>query len=720
MYEILKPSITNFVILLVLLIAIVALYIFTVKSKENRIDYDESIYKRGAKKKKQSNMQFWVRIYNNLATTPGIDNKIKSVFRKYNIITPLEKNVAKAKAAQLFLMIVGINVVMIVTLLVLQMDFYVNLLFLVLIVVFDTRFVKNSIAKEQRKILTAFMGFCADVRFHYFDSGMIDEAIFNAIESCHKIMKPHAEKFYEILNADDVREAVQEYNRIAPNIYMKQFIALAVITHQNGARLIEGEDSLLYGLKNVIEETGIKLLELNSIKQAFEAMTIIAIVPVFVADFVKSFSISTLPASSEFYNSTTGVLVLLLVFSVSIGIFALINKFKDEIRDASVEHPVVTKICNIPRVKEALNNYTQTHPKKIRQLFLKLRNVGENFTPQEYMVRSMLFFVAAAIIGSLVMTQVHNNAKQSLTENAAGLTDLFSGATSSDTTEAVNSVIYYTNKFKDYTVIDDDGNVSKTSNLFGGPTTTDFSTMTGALFTDDGNAVLSNGSVNSTTLIQFLNCDKKIKSDSVKKIAATKIIERIEKYHKEYFKWYEFVFVLLVAFGISKIPDVSIMFDTARLKRKMQDEVMQFQTIIIILASVDSMTLDDILEWLEEFAVIFKDSITVCVNKLSEGDIEALEMLQEMEPFSPFCRLIDSLKMVDRIGVKKAFSGASVERKNYQDTRRQEVSTEIANQSAMSSLLIMVPTLVVLMGYCVVPMMGAAFNSMNDATANLE
>ena len=720
MYDILKPSVTTLAILTVVLVTIVVYYKYMVHKKETKVDYDESIYKQGARKKKQSNLQFWVKIYNNLATTPVIENKVKSIYRRYSIINPLEKNVAKSKAAMMFLGIVSINIVMLIGLLVMQLSFYMSLIFLVLIVVFDMRFVKNKIAKEERRILTAFMGFCADVRFHYFDSGMIDESIFNSIESCHKVMRPHAEKFYEILNADDVMEAVQEYNRIAPSIYMKQFIALAVITHLNGARSIDGEDSLLYGLKNVIEETGIKLLELNGIKQAFQAMTVIAIVPIFLADYIRGFAMNAIPSCSEFYNSTVGVIVLLAAFAVSFGTFALINKFKDEIRDVSIEHPIVTKVCNIPRVKEFLDNYTQTHPKQIRKLFLKLRNVGENFTPQEYMVRSGLLFVAAVLAGSLMMIQVHSSTKKSLVENATGLTDLFSGATSSDTTEAVNSIIYYTGKFKDYTTVDADGNVSKTSRLLGGPSSTDFTTMTGALFADSGNTVLSNGTIDNTTVIQFLNSDRKIKSDAVKKIAAAKIIERVSSYHKEYFKWYEFIAVLLVALVISKLPDVSIAFDTARLTRKMQDEVMQFQTIIIILASVDSMTIDDILEWMEEFAVIFKDSITVCVNKLSEGDMEALEQLQEDEPFPAFCRLIDSLKMVDRIGVKKAFSGASVERKNYQDVRRQEVSTEIANQSAMSSLLIMMPTLVVLMGYCVVPIMLAAFDSMNEATAGLD
>ena len=183
MYDILKPSVTTLAILTVVLVTIVVYYKYMVHKKETKVDYDESIYKQGARKKKQSNLQFWVKIYNNLATTPVIENKVKSIYRRYSIINPLEKNVAKSKAAMMFLGIVSINIAMLVGLLVMQLSFYMSLIFLVLIVVFDMRFVKNKIAKEERRILTAFMGFCADVRFHYFDSGMIDESIFNSIES---------------------------------------------------------------------------------------------------------------------------------------------------------------------------------------------------------------------------------------------------------------------------------------------------------------------------------------------------------------------------------------------------------------------------------------------------------------------------------------------------------------------------------------------------------
>ena len=60
----------------------------------------------------------------------------------------------------------------------------------------------------------------------------------------------------------------------------------------------------------------------------------------------------------------------------------------------------------------------------------------------------------------------------------------------------------------------------------------------------------------------------------------------------------------------------------------MENEVMQFQTIITMLMNIERVNVEIILEWLERYSNIFREPITRCVNNYEAGAWEALEELK--------------------------------------------------------------------------------------------
>ena len=89
---------------------------------------------------------------------------------------------------------------------------------------------------------------------------------------------------------------------------------------------------------------------------------------------------------------------------------------------------------------------------------------------------------------------------------------------------------------------------------------------------------------------------------------------------------------------------------------EMEDEVMQFQTIILMLMRIERVNVEMILEWLERYANIFKEPIAKCLNNYEAGAWEALEEMKEEIVISTLIRIVESMQAaVEKIPIKDAF-----------------------------------------------------------------
>ena len=103
----------------------------------------------------------------------------------------------------------------------------------------------------------------------------------------------------------------------------------------------------------------------------------------------------------------------------------------------------------------------------------------------------------------------------------------------------------------------------------------------------------------------------------------------------------------------------------------MENEVMQFQTIILMLMKIERVNVEMILEWLERYANIFKEPISKCVNNYESGPWEALEELKNDISFQQLIRIVESLQAsVEQIPIREAFDELDTERSYHQEKRR--------------------------------------------------
>ena len=153
---------------------------------------------------------------------------------------------------------------------------------------------------------------------------------------------------------------------------------------------------------------------------------------------------------------------------------------------------------------------------------------------------------------------------------------------------------------------------------------------------------------------------------------------------------------------------------------EMENEVMQFQTIITMLMKIERVNVEIILEWLERYSNIFREPITKCVNNYEAGAWEALEELKNDIAFPQLIRLVESMQAaVEKIPIEKAFEELDNERDYYQAKRQESNDRLISRKGLIGKIVGFAPMICVFVGYLIVPLVYIGFTSMTQSFSTM-
>ena len=159
-----------------------------------------------------------------------------------------------------------------------------------------------------------------------------------------------------------------------------------------------------------------------------------------------------------------------------------------------------------------------------------------------------------------------------------------------------------------------------------------------------------------------------------------------------------------------------LMFQSKMRQLEMEDEVMQFQTIILMLMRIERVNVEIILEWLERYSNIFKSQITKCVNNYEAGAWEALEAMKDEVSYKPLIRIIDSMHAaVEKIPIKDAFDELDSEREYYRDKRKESNERLIKRKGMIGKVIGFAPMVCLFVGYLIIPLVFIGLTSMQSS-----
>jgi len=201
---------------------------------------------------------------------------------------------------------------------------------------------------------------------------------------------------------------------------------------------------------------------------------------------------------------------------------------------------------------------------------------------------------------------------------------------------------------------------------------------------------------------------------------AERIMGKLKVVNSEQMQWFELALACAFALIAYMGPVWMMYFQKFMRKLEMENEVMQFQTIILMLMKIERVNVEMILEWLERYSNIYREPISKCVNNYEAGAWEALEELKNDVAFPQLIRIIESLQSaVEKIPIRQAFDELDTERAYYQEKRKESNERLISRKSLIGKVVGFAPMVAMFVGYLIAPLCVIGLLSMTEAFQNM-
>lgn len=648
---------------------------------------------QGTKTSAFSSEIIYQKLYVFYLKTPFIKRYLLKLRRRLEIVNIDDEYLTRMQAAKIltraFLIVIPLTIAIIV--LTKNNTLLMSILLIFEIFLLDT-FIDGRVDKIDNNLLKQQINFFSEIRHAYHEFNMVEEAIYQtAQDDDNPEMARQAEKIYEVLISDDPESELEKYYDVAPNAYLKEFAGVSYLTKEFGDRKVDGASLYLKNLNNITQEMQLEILKRDKLDYVFQSLSVIAIVPMLCLEPIKNWAISQFSFVESFYTGKNGMLVQILVLIATFVCYILTRKLKDNgstnMNTKNTENPWQEKLYKIKPIKKFVDLFIPKEgTKEARKLKTTMKEAASKDKIEWLYINRILLCVVAFVVSVFFFMQLHritiNNVytDPTTTYDIVGEMSEKQKKKAMELTESDNEYIKYFKGKQDLVQTDIEKSMKK-------------------------------GNVNKDYIDSE---DKEIVA------AAKRIMDKIKIVNSEYLSWLEVLGGMVIAMIAYMAPVWMLKFQKKMREMEMEDEVMQFQTIILMLMRIERVNVEIILEWLERYSNIFKDPISKCVNDYESGPWEALEAMKEDVTYEPFIRIIESLQAaVEKIPIKDAFDELDTERDYYQSKRKESNERLISRKGMIGKGIGFAPMVLLFVGYLIIPLVFIGLTSMSTSFNNM-
>ncbi len=672
----------------VTLVIIVLIY-FILSKKMQGSEYRKiQKLQQGTKQKSFSTEVLFQKLYLTYIKIPFIKRYALKIRRRLEIINiDDEYNTRKGTAKILTRTLAIVVPAMILTIMISSKNFLLMFILLLFELFMIDTLIDGSVDKIDNKILKEQIDFFSEIRHAYHEYNMVEEAIYQVSQDDEKDVSRQGEKIYEILISDDPEMELEKYYDIAPNSFLKEFAGVSYLTKEFGDRKVDGASLYLKNVNNITQEMQLEILKRDKLNYVFQSLSVIAIAPVLLLEPLKNWAISNFSFTASWYQGKAGMIVQMLILLITFVSYVLVRKLKDNgstAIDTRTENPWQEKLYKKKPIKKIVDLFI---PKKGTKEYRKVVQLLKDAASPQKMEWLFMNRIAIAIVtffaSIIVFTQLH--------------------------VVAINYI--YTEPTTDYNII---GGLSEKDE------------KKAMEITKQDNIVLDQyrGKPKTTqeqikTSVQKLKYYEGAESTEIDK-AAERIYNKLQVINTEYVQWFELLLAFVFAVIGYMAPLWILVFQAKMRQLEMEDEVMQFQTIILMLMRIERVNVEIILEWLERYSNIFKAPITKCVNNYEAGAWESLEAMKEEVNYVPMIRIIESLQAaVEKIPITDAFDELDSERDYYQEKRKESNERLIKRKGMIGKAIGFAPMVCLFVGYLIIPLVFIGLTSMSSSFSSM-
>ncbi len=645
--------------------------------------------KEGTKEKKYTSDVMYQKLYIYFIKIPFLKRYVNKLRRKLEIINVEDEYLTRKQTAKIISNAILIVVPLTILIIVLTYQDFLLLSILLLFEMFLIETIMSGMVdKLDTKLLKQQIEFFAEIRHAYHEYNMVEEAIYEVSQNDQLEVSRQGEKIYEILISDDPETELEKYYDVAPNSYLKEFAGISFLTREFGDRKDENGASLyLKNLNNITEEMQLEILKREKLDYVFQSLSVISIVPVLCIQPLRNWAVSNFSFTSEFYDGKLGFIAQILLVLVTFICYILTRKLKDngaikeEYKDPNKVWQM--KLYNKPVIKKIVDLFIpKQKTKEYRKTVELLKDAASKQKMETLYVNRIVVCIAVFFASLFLFMQIHNVAIDYIYENPTSEYDLMGELNETQEKAAIE--------------------LTKQDNYF-------LDKLKGQELTWDQIRV-------EIKYSQFYQDATDEEIDE----ATTRIRDKLKVVNKEYLKWFEWLLAFVFSIGGYFAPMWLLMFQKIMRKLEIENEVMQFQTIILMLMKIERVNVEMILEWLERYSNIFREPITKCVNNYEAGAWEALEELKNEINNEQMLRIVEGLQSaVEKIPIRDAFDELDNEREYYQAKRKESNERLIKRKGMIGKAIGFTPLVGLFVGYLIVPLVGIGLISMMNSFSTM-
>lgn len=643
----------------------------------------------GTKEKKFSSDVTYQKLYLIYNKIPLLKRYVKKLRRKIEIISIEDEYITRRQTAKIIT-----NSLLVIIPLTLAIFFFTkgNTLLRVILLMFEVFLIETimtgMVDKLDTKLLKQQIDFFAEIRHAYHEFNMVEEAIYEVSQNDELEVSRQGEKIYEILISDDPETELEKYYDVAPNSYLKEFAGISYLTREFGDRTIDGASLYLKNLNNITQEMQLEILKRDKLDYVFQSLSVIAMLPVLCLQPLRNWAVSNFSFTSQFYDGKLGLIAQIILIIVTLICYILTRKLKDsgaikdEYKDPNnvwqmklYKNPVAKKIIDLFIPKEKTKEY--------RKMIKLMKESATKQKLETVYVNRLTICVVTFLCSILLFLQLHNVAVDYVYNEPTSDYNIMGSMSEADQKDAME--------------------VTKAQNI--------------VLDKFKGNRKATPQQIERE--VRNLKFYQDATDQEIQK-AVEQIQDKLQIINAEYLKWFELLLAFVFA-GIGYMgPKLMLIFQKMLRQLEIENEIMQFQTIILMLMKIERVNVEIILEWLERYANIFKEPITKCVNNYEAGAWEALEELKEEVAAPQFIRIVESLQAaVEKIPISQAFDELDNEREYYQEKRKETNDKLISRKGLIGKIVGFTPMVLLFVGYLIIPLVVIGFLSMTEAFSTM-
>lgn len=180
-----------------------------------------------------------------------------------------------------------------------------------------------------------------------------------------------------------------------------------------------------------------------------------------------------------------------------------------------------------------------------------------------------------------------------------------------------------------------------------------------------------------------------------------------------------FISVIIGGLIVYNYHYMMIVLKKQMIQLERENEIVRFQSVILILMHMEWTTVNRILSWLESFAVIFRYDIEKMNDQLCYKGYRVFDEMIQKTGFVPFERLLKCFMACDKVGIEDAFSGIESDRNYYYEKHKQMNEKNAGDRAVIAKVLSFVPMCSVIAFELIIPFVMEGIRQLQTFTAGI-